>query len=137
MPEGLTNAPAAFQHFMNDIFVDLLDLRVIVYLDDILIYSETLEEHCKLMKEVLQCLWKNRLYANAKKCTFHTDTVNYLGFTLSPDGLTMDLAKITSIQDWLEPQKVQDIQSFLGFANFYQRFIPYYSDITIPLTCLT
>ena len=65
----------------------------------------------------------------------HTDTVDYLGFILSLDGLTVDLAKIASIQDWLEPQKVGDIQSFLGFANFYQRFIPYYSDITIPLTC--
>jgi hypothetical protein len=137
MPEGLTNAPTAFQHFMNDIFADLLNLGVIVYLNDILIYSETLEEHRKLMKEVLRCLRKNRLYANAKKCTFHTDTVNYLGFILSLDGLTMDPAKVTSIQDWLEPQKVWDIQSFLGFANFSQRFIPYYSNITIPLTRLT
>jgi len=106
MPEGLTNAPSAFQHFMNNIFADLLNRRVIVYLNNILIYSETMKEHHKLMCDVLHHLWKNGLYVNAKKCAFHTDTVDYLGFILSLEDLTMDLAKVPNIQDWPEPQKV-------------------------------
>jgi len=89
------------------------------------------------MHEVLQHLWKNRLYANAKECTFPTDTMDYLGFILSLDGLMMDPTKIALIQDWPESQKVWDIQCFLGFANFHQRFISYCSNITIPLTQLT
>jgi hypothetical protein len=137
MPFGLTNAPAAFQHFMNDIFSDMLDVSVIVYLDDILIYSDDPESHKKHVREALRRLRKHGLYANADKCVFNTDTVEYLGFILSPQGLTMDPSKVKTIQDWPEPRKVKDIQSFLGFANFYRRFIQNYSEIIIPLTCLT
>src|ERR1700692_3431490 len=77
---------------------------------------------------------KNGLYAGAQKCTFHANTVEYLGYILSPTGLSMDTAKVQVIQDWPEPRKVKDIQSFLGFANFYRRFIHEYSDIVVPLT---
>jgi hypothetical protein len=135
--EGLTNAPAAFQHFMNDIFANMLDVSVIVYLDDILIYSDNMDDHRKHVREVLRCLQHNGLYAKPKKCFFHTDSVNYLGFILSPEGLTMDQAKVKVIQDWPEPRRVKDIQSFLGFANFYRRFIKDYAKIVIPLTRLT
>jgi hypothetical protein len=137
MPFGLTNAPAAFQLFMNDIFRDLVDVCVIVYLDDILIFSDDLSQHEEHVKEVLRQLCQHGLYARANKCKFHSDRVKYLGYILSPDGLTMAQDKVQVIQDWPEPKKIKDIQSFLSFANFYPRFIYGYSDIVIPLTQLT
>ena len=137
MPFGLTNAPATFQRFMNDIFSDMLDVCVIVYLDDILIYSDNPELHRKHVREVLRCLQENSLYARANKCNFYEDTVKYLGYILSPMGLTMDPVKVQTIQDWPEPRKVKDVQSFLGFANFYHRFIHKYSEIVVPLRQLT
>ena len=137
MPFGLTNAPAAFQRFMNDIFSDLLDVNVLTYLDDILVYSDSELEHAAHIREVLRRLRQNNLFANAEKCVFNSDTVEYLGYILSPAGLTMDPSKIKAITDWPEPRKVKDIQSFLGFANFYRRFIYNYSDIVIPLNRLT
>jgi hypothetical protein len=137
MPFGLTNAPAAFQRFMNDIFSDLLDVTVIVYLDDILIFSDDRAKHKEHVREVLRRLRIHGLYARPDKCLFSVESVSYLGFILSPDGLKMDPVKIQAIMDWPEPKKVKDVQSFLGFANFYRRFISDYSDIVIPLTRLT
>ena len=137
MPFGLTNAPAAFQRFMNDIFSDLLDVHVIIYLDDILIYSDDPAQHTEHVCEVLRRLRKHGLYARPDKCRFSSDTVEYLGFILTKEGLKMDPSKVQTIQDWPEPRKVKDIQSFLGFANFYRRFISDYSDIVVPLTRLT
>jgi len=137
MPFGLTNAPAAFQHFMNDVFSDLLDVCVVVYLDDILIYSDDITQHRSHVKEVLKRLRKAGLYIKAEKSEFYSDSVKYLGYVLSLAGLTMSDAKVKTIQEWPEPKKVKDIQSFLGFANFYRRFIFNYSDIVIPLTRLT
>ena len=137
MPFGLTNAPVAFQQFMNDIFSDLLDVCVVIYLDDILIYSNNMSKHHWYVKEVLKHLCKAGLYAKAEKCEFYSESVEYLGYIISPSGLTMSNNKVKIIQDWLEPKKVKDIQSFLGFANFYHQFIFNYSDIVIPLTCLT
>jgi len=119
MPFGLTNTPVAFQQFMNDIFSDLLDVCVVIYLDNILIYSNNMSEHHQHVKEVLKCLYKASLYAKAEKCEFHFESVEYLGYILSPSGLTMSDNKIKIVQDWPEPKKVKDIQSFLGFANFY------------------
>ena len=89
------------------------------YLDDILVYSDSVEEHCTHVQDVLQRLRKASLFANPKKCTFHTNTIDYLGFILSPKGLTMDLTKVSVIQAWPTPQYIRDIQSFLGFTNFY------------------
>lgn len=137
MPFGLSNAPAAFQRFMNDIFSDLLDVHVTIYLDDILVYSDDPAEHTKHVREVLRRLRKHGLYARPDKCRFSSDSVEYLGFILSKDGLKMDPTKVQSIRDWPEPRKIKDIQSFLGFANFYRRFISDYSDIVVPLTRLT
>jgi len=122
---------------MNNLFSDLLDVCVVVYLDDILIYSDDITQHRKHVKEVLKRLRKAGLYAKAEKCEFHSDSVKYLGYVLSPAGLTMSDAKVKTIQEWPEPKKVKDIQSFLGFTNFYRRFIFNYSDIVIPLTRLT
>ena len=134
---SFTNAPTAFQQFMNDIFSDLLDVYVMIYLDDILIYLNNMSEHHWHVKEVLKHLCKAGLYAKAEKCEFHSESVEYLGYILSPSGLTMSDNKVKIIQDWQEPKKVKDIQSFLGFANFYCWFIFNYSDIVIPLTHLT
>ena len=122
---------------MNDTFADLLDVYVLIYLDDILIYDDDIEEHRKHVREVLRRLCKVGLYANPVKCFFHTDTVEYLGYILSPGGLTMDSAKVQVILDWPMPRKVKDVQSFLGFANFYRRFIYNYAELVLPLTRLT
>ena len=137
MPIGLTNAPATFQHFVNNIFSDMLNVCVLIYLDDILIYSNSMEEHCKHVWEFFWCLWKHGLYAWEDKCKFHKTELKFLGFILTQDGLKMSQDKVKVILDWPELWKVWDIQSFLGFCNFYQCFIDSYSTITVPLTCLT
>src|SRR5882724_7895718 len=98
----------------------MIDIIVIIYLDNILIYSDNISEHKAHIQEVLCRLCANRLFAHADKCQFHVTSCEYLRYMLSPDGLTMAPYKVQIIQDWLEPQKVKDIQSFLGFANFYR-----------------
>src|SRR6204780_654758 len=137
VPEGLTNAPAAFQCFMNGIFADMLDVCVVVYLDDILIYSPDKDTNRQQVREVLCRLRQHGLFAKPEKCEFYKEKVEFLGYILSPEGLTMDPAKIQTIMDWPEPRRVKDIQSFLGFANFYRHFIYNFSDLTVPLTHLT
>lgn len=134
MPFGMTNSPATFQHFMNDIFRDMVDVFVVVYLDDILIFSKDLIMHRTHVRRVLQRLREFNLPAKLEKCSFHTDTVEYLGFVVSPSGISMDPEKTAAIRDWPVPKSVRDIQSFLGFANFYRRFIDEYSQIALPLT---
>jgi len=119
MPFSLTNAPTAFQQFMNDIFSDLLDVCIVIYLDNILIYSNNMSEYHWYVKEVLKCLCKAGLYAKVEKCKFHSELVEYLEYILSPSSPTMSNDKVKIIQDWPESKKVKDIQSFLGFANFY------------------
>src|SRR5260370_22469402 len=130
------NAPASFQRFINEVLGELMDVCIVGYLDDILIYLDLLENHGDNICGVLQHLWKAGLYANLKKCKFHTDTMEYLGFILLPNGLQMDPSKESAIMKWLEPQKVKDVQAFLGFANFYNRFIHGYTEITLTLTMI-
>lgn len=137
VPEGLSNAPAAFQRFLNTVFSDLLDVNVIVYLDDILIYSDDPADHEDHVREVLRRLRANGLYCKLPKCEFSVTTCEYLGYILSPDGFRMSPDKIDAVTDWPTPRKVKDVQSFLGFCNLYRRFIYAYSDITVPLTRLT
>jgi len=119
MHYSLTNTPASFQHFMNNVFKDMLDVCVVVYLDDILIFSDDPAKHHEHIRKVLCRLRDNNLYAKIEKCEFDIKTMNFLGFIISPDGLQMDPAKIQAIRDWPTPWKVREIQSFLGFANFY------------------
>ena len=137
MPFGLTNAPTVFQQFINNIISDLLDVCVVIYLDNILIYSNSISEHHWHIKEVLKYLYKASFYAKTEKYEFHSELVEYLGYILSSSGFTMSDEKVKIIQDWPEPKKVKDIQSFLGFANFYCWFIFNYSDIIISLIYLT
>jgi len=118
-------------------FSNLLDVCIVVYLDDILIYSDDIMQHWNHIKEILKQLHKAGLYAKAEKYEFHSDSVEYLGYVLSPSGLTMSDTKVKTIQEWPEPKKIKDIQSFLDFTNFYKCFIFNYSDIVIQLTCLT
>ena len=134
---GLTNAPIAFQQFMNNIFSDLLDVCIVIYLDDILIYLNSMSKHHWYVKEVLKYLCKTGLYAKAKKYKFHFKLVEYLKYIFFPSGLTMSDDKVKIIQDWPEPKKIKDIQSFLDFANFYCQFTFNYSDIVILLIYLT
>ena len=116
---------------MNNIFSDLLDVHVIIYLDDILVYSDDPAKHTEHVHEVLHHLQKHGLYACLDKCHFSSNTIEYL---LTKEGLKMDLSKAQINQDQPEPHKVKDIQSFLGFANFYCCLISDYSDIVILLT---
>src|SRR5260221_1947486 len=136
MPFGLFNATVAFQRFINEVLRDMLDVWMVGYLDDILIFLDSLEEHQNHICEVLHCLRNVGLYANPRKCKFHTDTVEYLRFILSPKGLQMNPTKLSAIQEWAEPRKVRDIQAFLGFTNFYRRFIHDYSEMALPLNHL-
>jgi hypothetical protein len=123
MPFGLTNAPASFQWWMNEVLSDYLDVFCIAYLDDILIYSDSLEELQWHIRQVLQQLKEVGLTLKLSKCEFHTDQTEYLGYIILPMGIQMDPENIKTIKDWKEPVNVKGIQSFLGFANFYQRFI--------------
>src|SRR5258707_13527646 len=111
MPFGLTNAPAVFQRFINKVLGNLLDICTVGYIDDILIYSDSVDQHRDHVQEVLRRLQKAGLYTNPKKCNFHMDTVEYLGFILTPTGLHMDPVKVAAIQNWLEPQNVRDVVS--------------------------
>ena len=131
---GLSNTLAAFQRFMNNIFSDLLDVNVTCCIDNILVYSDDPAEHKKHILEVLCHLCQHGLYTYPNKCHFSVDSIEYLGLILLKDVLKMDPAKINTIKDWQEPQKVKDVQSFLGFTNFYRRFISDYSDIMVLLT---
>jgi transposase InsO family protein len=136
MPFGLTNAPATFQNLMNDVLRDFLDVFAVVYLDDILIFSPTLDEHKRHVRLVLERLRTNGLFAKPEKCFFHQKEIEYLGFIVSPSGVKMDPEKVSAVLEWPEPASVHDLQIFLGFANFYRRFIGGYSKITAPLTRL-
>ena len=133
---SLTNVSVAFQHFMNNIFSDLLDVCIIIYLDNILIYSNNISEYYWHIKEVLKHLHKTSLYTKAEKCEFYSESVKYLGYILSSSGLTMSNDKVKIIQDWSESKKIKNIQSFLGFTNCYCQFIFNYLNIVIPLTYL-
>ncbi|SYW86857.1 uncharacterized protein UHO2_05482 [Ustilago hordei] len=136
MPFGLANAPAHFQSFINDIFQDIIGIYVVVYLDDFLIFSDTEEAHVKHVTEVLACLRSNRLFAKLSKCEFHTKTVEFLGYIIKPTGIEMDPEKVRTVKEWPMPESIHDIQRFLGFANFYRRFIAHFARIAKPLTAL-
>ncbi|MBW0566404.1 hypothetical protein O181_106119 [Austropuccinia psidii MF-1] len=123
MQFGLTNAPASFQNLLNDIFADFLDVYGVVYLDDIMVFSSSEEEHVKHVASVLQRLRDNDLFSKSSKCVFHASSVEYLGYVVSSDGLKMDSSNFHQIPNWPQPKNIKALQSFLGFANFYFHFI--------------
>ena len=137
MPFGLTNAPTVFQHMMNDIFREYLDHFVVIYLDDILVFSSNIKEHTRHVRLVLAKLREHGLYAKSEKCEFDRTSVEFLGYVISTQGITMDTRKVKTIQEWVVPTRVRDVQSFLGFANFFRRFIKGFSVIAQPLIALT
>jgi len=121
---GLMNSPTTFQTMMDDIFEDLIsEGMVVVYLDDILIFTETLEEHWKITHRFLELLEKHKLYLHSDKCEFEKTTIEYLVVIISHNSVAMDPAKIAGVTEWPTPTNKKEVQSFLGFTNFYRRFI--------------
>src|SRR5438046_1827695 len=137
MPFGLCNAPATFQSYINDALREFLDEFCIAYLDDVLIYIDgSLEDHIHHVHQVLQRLLDNGLYVKLEKCEFHVQETKFLGFIISPDDIAMDSDRIAIIVDWSISKSQHDILVFLGFANFYRRFVEAYSRVVLPLTNL-
>lgn len=119
MRSGLANSPSVFQDLINDVFRDMLNQCVIVYIDDILIYSESLETHVKQVRAVLQRLIKHQLYAKIRKCEFHQTQISSLGYIISTEGVTMDDKKVQAVLNWPKPSSTKELQRFLGSAIFY------------------
>ncbi|XP_024171872.1 uncharacterized protein LOC112177859 [Rosa chinensis] len=137
MPFGLTNAPAAFMDLMNRMFRPYLDQFVVVFVDDILIYSKSLEDHDRHLRIVLQILRKNELNAKFEKCEFWQKDVKFLGPVVSKDGVSVDPSKVEAVMSWCRPTTVTEIRSFLGLAGYYRQFIEGFSSIASALTRLT
>ncbi|KAJ6808834.1 uncharacterized protein M6B38_165845 [Iris pallida] len=137
MPFGLTNAPAIFMDLMNRVFYQYLDKFVIMFIDDILIYSKSEEEHEKHLRIVLQTLREKKLYAKLSKCEFWLDQIPFLGHIVSGEGISVDPKKVEAVKSWPTPKSVAEIRSFLGLAGYYRRFVENFSRIVEPLTRLT
>jgi hypothetical protein len=136
MPFGLTNAPAYFMKLMNKVFMEYLDRFIVVFIDDILIYSKSDSDHEEHLRLVLKKLRDNQLYAKYSKCEFWIDKVSFLGHIISNGGITVDPAKVKGIVAWSIPTTVTEIRSFLGLAGYYRRFIEGFSKIAKPMTSL-
>ena len=136
MSFGLTNAPAYFMNLMNKIFMEYLDKFVVVFIDDIHIYSKTEEEHAEHLRLVLETLREHKLYAKLSKCEFWLNEVAFLGHIVSAGGISVNPEKIQAILDWLSPTSVTEIRSFLGLAGYYRKFVEGFSSIAKPMTQL-
>ncbi|KAJ4820047.1 polyprotein [Rhynchospora pubera] len=136
MSFGLTNAPAYFMNLMNKVFEEYLDSFVVVFIDDILIYSKSTEDHEHHLRLVLQRLREHELYAKFSKCEFWLKQISFLGHGISKDGLAVDPQKVAAITEWKPPTTVTEIRSFLGLAGYYRRFVNGFSKIALPLTQL-
>ncbi|WVZ63412.1 hypothetical protein U9M48_013046 [Paspalum notatum var. saurae] len=137
MSFGLTNAPAFFMYLMNSVFMNELDKFVVVFIDDILVYSKNEKEHEEHLRIVLSCLREHKLYAKFSKCAFWLKEVAFLGHILSAKGVAVDPSKVEDVLNWKQPQTVTEIRSFLGLAGYYRRFIKDFSRISKPMTALT
>ena len=137
MPFGLMNAPAAFMDLMHRVFHPYLDRFVVVFVDDILIYSKTEKDHEDHLRVVLQTLRDHQLYAKFSKCEFWLTKVRFLGHVVSASGVSVDPEKVEAIMSWERPNSVFEIHSFLGLAGYYKRFIEDFSRLAAPMTKLT
>ena len=137
MSFGLTNAPVAFMDLMNRVFRLFLDRFVIVFIDDILVYSKNKAEHAMHLRLVLQTLREHQLYVKFSKCEFWLEKVEFLGHVVSKEGIQVDPKKIEAITEWPRPTTVTEVRSFLGLAGYYRRFVNDFSRIEAPLTRLT
>jgi hypothetical protein len=137
MPFGLTNAPATFTTLMNDVLRPFLDQFVVVYIDDILVYSRTSEEHLDHLAQVFQKLRENRLYAQRPKCAFGRTEVEFLGHVVSAKGIHVDAAKVKAIAEWPVPSTPKEVRTFLGLTSWYRKFIKDHARIAAPLSDLT
>ena len=134
MSFGLTNGPAYFMSMMNKVFMEFLDKFVVVFIDDIMVYSKNEEEHKEHLHLVLEKLREHQLYAKFSKCEFWLEEVGLLGHLISREGVAVDPSKVQSVTEWLAPTSVSEIRSFLGLAGYYRRFIENFSKIAKPMT---
>jgi len=133
MPFGLTNAPSTFMRLMNHVLRAFIGKFVVVYFDDILIYSKNLTEHLDHLRNVLSVLRSEKLYANLKKCAFCMEKIVFLGYVVTAQGIEMDEEKVKAIRDWPTPKSVSEVKSFHGLASFYRHFVKDFSTIAAPL----
>jgi hypothetical protein len=133
---GLTNTPAHFMYLMNSVFMIELDKFIVVFIDDILVYSKNKKEHEGHLRIVFQRLWDHQLYAKYNKCEFWLGEVPFLGHVISSEGVSMDPGRVRDVLDWKSPRFVHHVHSFLGLAGYYRRFIPNFSKIIKPITDL-
>jgi hypothetical protein len=136
MSFGLTNAPAYFMNLMNKVFMEELDKFVVVFIDDILVYSKSVEEHEQHLRVVPGKLRAHKLYAKFSKCEFWLEKISFLGHILTAEGVAVDPGKVETVSNWREPTNVSEIRSFLGLAGYYRRFIEGFSKIARPMTKL-
>ena len=134
MPFGLSNAPSTFMRIMNQAIRPFIGKFVVVYFDDILIFSASLSEHMQHLSEVLSVLRRDKFFATLKKCEFGSEAVQFLGYIVSDKGLAVDPGKISAIQSWPTPTTVTEVCSFHGLASFYRRFVPQFSSLMAPIT---
>src|SRR4051812_45295281 len=134
MTFGLTNAPAYFKNMMNKVFMEFLDKFVVVFIDDILIYSKSTEEHEGHLRLILEKLREHKLYAKFSKCEFWLNEVGFLGHVMTKDGVAVDPAKVSAETEWESPKSVKEVRSFLGLAGYYRRFIENFSKVANPMT---
>ncbi|XP_075489430.1 putative mitochondrial protein AtMg00860 [Primulina tabacum] len=137
MSFGLTNAPAAFMDLMNIVFKPFLDQCIVLFIDDILVYSPDETSHEEHLHLALQTLRENKLYAKFSKCEFWLKSVSFLGHVISKAGVSVDPKKVQAITEWPRPKNATDIRSFLGLAGYYRKFVEGFSSIAVPLTKLT
>ena len=136
MPFGITNAPSTFMRLMNHVLRAFMGKFVVVYFDDILIYSRSQVEHVEHVRQIFQKLREEQLFANFEKCEFHTNEVTYLGYVINCEGLKVDPKKVQAIQEWTPPKNINELRRFLGMCGFFRRFLPHFSTIASPMTSL-
>ena len=134
MPFGLSNAPSTFMRLMNEVLKPFIGRFVVVYFDDILVYSRSEEEHVEHLRQVFVVLREQKLYAKFEKCEFFADRIIFLGYVISKEGIMVDESKVEAIKSWPEPTSITEVRSFHGLASFYRRFVPNFSSIMAPIT---